>query len=96
MLLVLPPVLQVVQYRMKDEYGVDTTLDPLGFTMARWVIGGWGAVERAGRLFNTTVVKDGWGRPVLLFRNEFAYSQVIAEKADVLGELSPYALPPDN
>jgi peptide subunit release factor RF-3 len=37
MLLVLPPVLQVVQYRMKDEYGVDTTLNPLGFTMSRSV-----------------------------------------------------------
>jgi peptide chain release factor 3 len=87
---------QVVQYRMKDEYGVDTTLEPLGFSMARWVIGGWPAVEKAGRMFNTSVVKDGYGRPVLLFRNEFAFQQVVAEQGEALGELSPYALPPDS
>ncbi len=26
---------EVVQYRLKDEYGVDTTLDPLPYTIAR-------------------------------------------------------------
>lgn len=55
---------------------MDTTLEPLPYNIARWVINGWPAVEAAGRLFNTTVVKDKWGRPVLLFRNAFALSQV--------------------
>eukprot|EP00983_Pelagomonas_calceolata_P100252 1158545-Pelagomonas_calceolata.AAC.10 len=27
---------EVVQYRMKDEYGVDTTLEPLSFSIARY------------------------------------------------------------
>jgi hypothetical protein len=53
---------------LQDEYGVDITLEPLSFSVARWVLGGWPAVERAGRMFNTTVVKDAFGRPVLLFR----------------------------
>jgi peptide chain release factor 3 len=53
---------------LQDEYGVDTSLEPLSFSVARWVLGGWPAVERAGRMFNTTVVKDAFGRPVLLFR----------------------------
>lgn len=26
---------EVVQYRMKDEYGVDTTLEPLNYSIAR-------------------------------------------------------------
>ncbi|KAL6747846.1 peptide-chain release factor [Haematococcus lacustris] len=86
---------EVVQYRMKDEYGVDTTLEPLNYTIARWVTGGWERVAAAGRLFNTLAVKDVWGRPVLLFRNEFALSQVMAEAGSKLGELSPFALPPD-
>lgn len=38
-----------------DEYGVDTTLEPLGFSLARWVLAGWPAVEAAGRMFNTQV-----------------------------------------
>ncbi len=87
---------EVVQYRMKDEYGVDTTLEPLPYTMARWVKGGWEAVKAAGRMFNTTAVKDSWGRPVLLFRNAFALQQVQGDQGDQLGELSPYALPPEK
>ena len=33
---------EVVQYRMKDEYGVDTTLDPLPYSIARYVWCGGG------------------------------------------------------
>lgn len=87
---------EVVQYRMKDEYGVDTTLEPLSYSIARWVTAGWGAVEAAGRLFNTMVVKDVWGRPVLLFRNEYALQQVLGDVGEKLGELSSYGLPPDS
>ncbi|PNH02271.1 Peptide chain release factor 3 [Tetrabaena socialis] len=86
---------EVVQYRMKSEYAVDTTLEPLSYNTARWVSGGWDRLEGVGRLFNTTVMKDVYGRPVLLFRNDFALQQVLGEHADKLGELSPYALPPD-
>ncbi|KXZ46475.1 hypothetical protein GPECTOR_43g911 [Gonium pectorale] len=86
---------EVVQYRMKDEYGVDTTLEPMSYNVARWVTGGWGVLEGLGRLFNTTVMKDVYGRPVLLFRNDFALQQVLGEHGDKLGQLSPYALPPD-
>jgi len=86
---------EVVQYRMRDEYGVETTLEPIPFSIARWVVGGWEAVERAGRMFNTVSVKDQWGRPVLLFKNEYALQQVLGEVGDKLGELSPYALPPE-
>jgi peptide chain release factor 3 len=75
---------------------VDTTLDPLSYSIARWVINGWPAVEAAGRLFSTTTVKDGYGRPVLLFRNAFALQQVEAEAGAKLGPLSPFALPPDT
>lgn len=58
--------------------------------------GGWEAVERAGRLFNAIAVKDVYGRPVLLFKNEYALQQVLGEAGAKLGELSPYALPPDE
>ena len=33
-------------------------------------------MEAAGRLFNTVAVKDSYGRPVLLFKNEFSLQQV--------------------
>ncbi len=33
---------------------------------------------------------------VLLFRNEYALSSLAPEAAAALGELAPYALPPDS
>lgn len=86
---------EVVQYRLQAEYGVDTTLEPLAYSVARWVGGGWPALEAAGRLFNCATVKDQWGRPVLLFRNEWNVGQLLADHPEV-GELSPYALPPEE
>ncbi len=70
---------EVVQFRMETEYGVDTRLELLPFTVARWVQGGWEALEEAGRIFNTAAVKDSWERPVLLFRNEWNVAQVQAD-----------------
>ena len=67
---------EVVQFRLKNEYNVETRLEPLPYNVARWVDGGWEAVEKAGRLFNTITVKDNWGRPVLLFKNEWNLQQI--------------------
>lgn len=74
---------EVVQFRLQNEYGVETRLDPLGFSVARWVVGGWDALEKAGRLFNTATVKDPWGRPVLLFKNEWNCHQAQADHPDL-------------
>ncbi|MEM9979688.1 MAG: peptide chain release factor 3, partial [Cyanobacteria bacterium P01_D01_bin.2] len=70
---------EVVQFRLRNEYNVDTMLDMLPYSVARWVGGGWEALKGAGRLFNTVTVKDSYGRPVLLFRNEWNCQQVEGE-----------------
>ncbi|AFZ36236.1 Peptide chain release factor 3 [Stanieria cyanosphaera PCC 7437] len=67
---------EVVQFRLQNEYNVETTLEPLPYSVARWVAAGWTALEKAGRLFNTLVVKDSFGRPVLLFKNEWNLQQI--------------------
>jgi len=67
---------EVVQFRLLNEYGVETLLDLLPYSVARWVAGGWEALEKVGRLFNTVTVKDSWGRPVLLFKNEWNLHQI--------------------
>ena len=74
---------EVVQFRLQNEYGVETRLEPLGFSVARWVVGGWDALEQAGRLFNTATVKDPWGRPVLLFKNEWNCHQAQADHPEL-------------
>ncbi|NEQ49671.1 MAG: peptide chain release factor 3 [Leptolyngbya sp. SIO3F4] len=70
---------EVVQFRLRNEYNVDTILDMLPYSVARWVTGGWEVLEAVGRLFNTVTVKDSYGRPVLLFRNEWNCQQVEGE-----------------
>ena len=74
---------EVVQFRLQNEYNVETRLEMLPYSVARWVDGGWEALEKVGRLFNTVTVKDSWGRPVLLFRNEWNAQQVEGENPEL-------------
>ena len=74
---------EVVQFRLINEYGVETKLELLPYSVARWIAGGWEALEKAGRLFNTEVVKDNWGRPVLLFRNQWNVDQIKGDFPDL-------------
>lgn len=68
--------IEVVQFRMQNEYNVETRIESLPYSVARWVYGGWEALEKAGRIFNAIAVKDNWGRPVLLFKNEWNLRQI--------------------
>lgn len=83
---------EVVQFRLAQEYGVETRLEMLPFSVARWVIDSWVALDKVGRIFNSFVVKDRWERPVLLFKNQWNLQQVMSDHPDF--ELSPIALPP--
>ena len=92
--------LEVVQYRLENEYGVQSRIEPLGFSVARWVNGGWPALEAVGRLFNCKTVRDCWDRPVLLFRNEWNLRQLeedhpelqLSAVAPVVSGVEPIAL----
>jgi len=68
--------LEVVQHRLANEYGVETRLEPMVYQVARWVKGGWPALEEVGRIFNCKTVQDAWLRPVLLFKNEWNLNQL--------------------
>jgi peptide chain release factor 3 len=88
---------EVVEYRLLHEYGVDCKMEPLSYSSARWVGGGWEAIERAdadGKLFGVYVVQDRWNRPVLLFRNPWKVTQ-LSDEAGYLN-LVPWAMPPSE
>ncbi len=69
---------------MENEYGVETRVEMLPFSVARWVAGGCGELWKSvGRLFNTVTVKDSWGRPVLLFKNEWNCQQVQSDHPEL-------------
>ncbi|MGG6267910.1 peptide chain release factor 3 [Leptolyngbya sp. AN03gr2] len=82
--------MEVVQFRLQNEYGVETTLEYLPYTVARWVDGGWEALQKVGRIFNTLAVKDSWERPVLLFRNEWNCQQLQGDHPELgLSAIAP-------
>jgi len=86
---------EVVQARLKNEYNVDSIMEPLGYSLARWVDGGWDAVDKAdadGKLFGIMIVQDRWNRPVLLFRNDWKASSLAEEESYL--ELKPWSQPP--
>jgi peptide chain release factor 3 len=81
---------EVVQFRLQNEYGVETILELLPYNVARWVDGGWEALDKVGRLFNSTTVKDNMGRPVLLFRNEWNCQQLEGDHPELkLSAIAP-------
>ena len=61
----------------------------MDYRVARWVSGGWSALELAGRVFNSRTVQDSWSRPVLLFKNEWNLNQLLEDQPEF--ELSPVA-----
>ncbi|AMA73840.1 MULTISPECIES: peptide chain release factor 3 [Aneurinibacillus] len=76
--------LEVFEYRMRNEYGVDVELQPLGFTLARWVKGNkkeheLNLIQYGGSL----VVRDREGRLVVLLENEFAERWAKEKNPDV-------------
>ena len=71
--------LEVVQHRLENEYGVETRLEPMEFQVARWVDGGWQALDQIGRIFNCKTVQDPWLRPVLLFKNQWNLNQLLED-----------------
>ena len=87
---------EVVQARLTTEYNVESMMEPISYTLARWVEGGWEAVDKAdaaGKLFGIMIVQDRWKRPVLLFRNDWKAAS-LAEEEKYL-ELLPWSQPPN-
>jgi peptide chain release factor 3 len=59
----------VLQYRLKHEYGVDTVLESLPFTCSAWLDGDPEAFKLP---FTSIVVKDRLARAMVLFPNQIA------------------------
>ena len=63
---------EVIQHRLKSEYGVSVGFDRLPYVHARWIEGGPVELNRFERPGSTTSVLDVEGRPLVLFANEWA------------------------
>ncbi len=55
---------EVMQYRLKDEYGVETSLMPLPYQCSAWI---QGDLKSFSKPTNAILVSDRQGRPMVLF-----------------------------
>jgi peptide chain release factor 3 len=58
----------VMQYRLKDEYGVETVLTILPYQCSAWIIGDINTFEKSS---NSLLVQDRQGRPMAIFTSQW-------------------------
>ncbi len=76
--------LDVLTYRMKYEYGVDIVIERLPYTLARWVVAKSITRDMIGFLDNAKLVEDRYGRPVILYRDEWTLRRVEENNKEAL------------
>lgn len=59
---------EVMQYRLKDEYGVETALSPLPYQCSAWILGD---LKTFSKPTNAALVSDRNGRPMVLFTSQW-------------------------
>ncbi len=57
-----------MQYRLKDEYGVETVLTPLPYQCSAWIIGD---MKTFAKSTSSVLVQDRQGRPMALFTSQW-------------------------
>ena len=70
---------EVIQHRLKSEYGVNVGFDRLPYVHARWIEGEPVNLDRFDRSGSTSSVFDVEGRPLVLFANEWAMRTAIQD-----------------
>lgn len=64
--------MDVLEYRLKLEYGVDIVREGLPFRYVRWVAETPRPLDRLRLTSTTAIAEDSAGRPVLLFENDWS------------------------
>ncbi len=71
---------EVLEYRMKNEYGVEISIQRLPYKMARWIEYDKAVTkDMLGLYSDSMIVEDGYSRQVVLFKNEWSCKRA-AEK----------------
>ncbi|WP_371370692.1 peptide chain release factor 3 [Sporomusa aerivorans] len=74
---------EVLEYRLKHEYGVDILMNRLPFSVARWLSGENLDVKSLKNMDNGLLVQDIKDRPVALINNEWQLRWVMERNPDV-------------
>lgn len=70
---------EVMQYRLKDEYGVETILSPMPYQCSAWLKGDLGSFQKPS---TSLIVEDRYGRPVVLFREIWEKQYAVKQNPD--------------
>lgn len=75
---------EVFEYRLNNEYGVDIRMEPVSYSVARWVKDKELKALKPFQDSRNMLVTDRWERPVFLFANEFTFERFAERHADDL------------
>jgi len=76
-----PLQFDVLVHRLDTEYGVEAQLERLPYTVARWVTGDEDEIRRVAGGYDRTLVHDAKGRPLLLFKTEWAMQRTVEKES---------------
>ena len=74
---------EVLEYRLKNEYGVDILMNKLPYSLARWLTGENLDVKNLKNMDSGLLVQDIKDRPVALISNEWQLRWVVERNPDV-------------
>ncbi len=70
---------EVMQYRLKDEYGVETLLTPLPYQCSAWLLGDLSSFKKTT---TALIVQDRFQRPLILFGEVWEKQYAIKQNPD--------------
>lgn len=74
---------EVLEYRLKNEYGVEIRVEQLPFSMARWTAPEALTPDKLGFTGDARLVVDQYGRQVALFTSEWILNRIAGNCADI-------------
>lgn len=74
---------EVLEYRLKNEYGVDIRVEQLPYTMARWTSPGKLTTDKLGYTGDAMIVNDRYNRQVALFSSQWILNRIAGNCKDI-------------
>ncbi len=74
---------EVLEYRLKSEYGVEIRIEQLPFTMARWTTPEKLTPDKLGFTGDAMIVADQYGRQVVLFASQWIMNRITGNCPDI-------------
>lgn len=74
---------EVLEYRLKNEYGAEIRIQQLPFKLARWISPGKPSKELLGYTESAILVEDQYQRPVVLFNDEWIMNRIMDNNKEV-------------